>query len=173
MYFNVTWGFLLNDHSETSAVQAEHMHSPQVQSQSARLRTSFMVQCIRSCLPMQGMQVQSPVWEDPTCYGATKPMCHYWLAHKSLQVTATEPARHDYWSLRSLGPASHNLWTLVPQLLKPTAGQQVTLLSPCLQLLRPAPLELMFHNKRSHYNQEKSLQEVTTNKRSPQTTARE
>ena len=31
---------------------------------------------LRICLPMQGMHVQSLVWEDPTCHGATKPVYH-------------------------------------------------------------------------------------------------
>ena len=41
-----------------------------------KLRTSLVVQWIRICLPMQGTQVQSLVWEDPTRCRATKPMCH-------------------------------------------------------------------------------------------------
>ena len=39
-------------------------------------RTSLVVQWLRICLPMQGTRVQSPVREDPTCHGATKPMHH-------------------------------------------------------------------------------------------------
>ena len=38
-------------------------------------RTSLVVQWLRICLPMQGTQVQSLVWEDPTCSWATKPVC--------------------------------------------------------------------------------------------------
>ena len=30
---------------------------------------------VRIWLPSQGTQVQSTVWEDPTCRGATKRMC--------------------------------------------------------------------------------------------------
>ena len=66
--------------------------------------TSPVAQWLRIHLPMQGTQVQSLVWEDPTCRGATKPMCH-------------------------------NCWAHVPQLLK------------------PAPLEPMLCNKRSHHNE--------------------
>ena len=47
---------------------------------------------------------------------------------------ATQPARHNYWAC-ALEPASHNYWALVPQLLK------------------PACLEPMLHNERSHCNQ--------------------
>ena len=44
------------------------------------LRTSLVVQWWRIHLPVQGTWVWSLVWEDPTCYGATKPMCHDYLA---------------------------------------------------------------------------------------------
>ena len=55
-----------------------------------------MVQWLRIRLPVQGTQVQSLVWEDSTCLGATKPMCHdYW-------ALALEPTWHNYWSLRAL-----------------------------------------------------------------------
>ena len=38
--------------------------------------TSLVVQWLRVHLPMQGTQVRSLVLEDPTCLGATKPVCH-------------------------------------------------------------------------------------------------
>ena len=38
--------------------------------------TSLMVHWLRICLPIQGTQVRALVREDPTCHGATKPMCH-------------------------------------------------------------------------------------------------
>ena len=38
--------------------------------------TSLVVQWVRIHLTMQGTQVQSPVREDPTRLGATKPVCH-------------------------------------------------------------------------------------------------
>ena len=37
---------------------------------------SLVAQWIGVCLTMQGTQVRSLVWEDPTCCGATKPVCH-------------------------------------------------------------------------------------------------
>ena len=37
---------------------------------------SLVAQWLRIRLPMQGTQVQSLVQEDPTCRGATEPMCH-------------------------------------------------------------------------------------------------
>ena len=47
---------------------------------------------------------------------------------------ATKPMRHNYWAW-ALELASHNYWAHVPQLLK------------------PARLENVFHNKRSHRNE--------------------
>ena len=43
--------------------------------------TSSVVQWLRINLPMQGSRVPSLVWEDPTCYGTTKPMQLLKLAH--------------------------------------------------------------------------------------------
>ena len=61
---------------------------------------AFLVaQWLRIRLPMQGTWVWALVREDPTCHGATKPMCH------------------NYWA-RALEPASHNYWAHVLQLLK-------------------------------------------------------
>ena len=38
--------------------------------------TSLVAQWIRIRQPMQRTRVQALVWEDPTCRGATKPVCH-------------------------------------------------------------------------------------------------
>ena len=54
---------------------------------------------------MQGTQVRALVREDPTCRGATKPMCHnFWAC-------ALEPTSHNYWA--------HVLQLLKPALLEP------------------------------------------------------
>ena len=37
---------------------------------------SLVAQWLRICLPMQGTRVRALVWEDPTCRGTTKPVCH-------------------------------------------------------------------------------------------------
>ena len=79
-------------------------------------RTSLVAQWLRTYLPMQGTRVWALVREDPTCCGATKPVCY------------------NYWAC-ALEPVSHHYWVPVPQLLK------------------PAHLELVLHNKRSHRNQ--------------------
>ena len=39
-------------------------------------RASLVAQWLRVRLPMQGTWVRALVWEDPTCCGATRPMCH-------------------------------------------------------------------------------------------------
>ena len=39
--------------------------------------TSLVAQWIRIYLPMQGTLVQSLVWEDPVCPGATEPVRHH------------------------------------------------------------------------------------------------
>ena len=44
------------------------------------LRAFLVVQWLRTHLAMQGMLVQSLVWEDPTCYGATNSVHHNYLA---------------------------------------------------------------------------------------------
>ena len=49
---------------------------------------------------MRETRVQALVREDPTCRGATKPVCH------------------NYWAC-TLEPASYNYWARVLQLLKP------------------------------------------------------
>ena len=38
--------------------------------------TSLVAQWLRIRLPMQGTRVRALVWEDPTCCGAAKPVCH-------------------------------------------------------------------------------------------------
>ena len=40
------------------------------------LGASLVAQWLRIRLPVQGTQVQALVQEDPTCHGATKPVCH-------------------------------------------------------------------------------------------------
>ena len=41
-----------------------------------KIRASLVAQWLRVRLPMQGTRVRALVREDPTCRGATKPMCH-------------------------------------------------------------------------------------------------
>ena len=41
------------------------------------LQTSLVVQWLRTLLPVEGLFVWSLVQEDPTSWGATKPVCHH------------------------------------------------------------------------------------------------
>ena len=45
------------------------------------IRVFLVVQWLRIHLAMQGTLVQSLAQEDPTCSGATKPVCHDYRAH--------------------------------------------------------------------------------------------
>ena len=83
---------------------------------SYTIGTSLVAQRLRIRLPMQGTWVRALIWDDPTCHGATKPVCH------------------NYWAC-ALEPTSHNYWARMPQLPK------------------PAHLEPILHNKRSHCNE--------------------
>ena len=84
------------------------------------LGTSVVAQWLRIYLPMQGTWVRALVQEDPTCYGATKPV------------------HHNYWAC-ALEPASHNYWAHMPQLLKPAC------LEPMLRLQQEKPLQWEAH----------------------------
>ena len=79
---------------------------------------SLVAQWLRICLPMQGTRVRALVWEDPTCLGATKPVCH------------------NYWAC-ALEPVSHNYWARMPQLLKPARLEPVL----CTQQEKPLQWE--------------------------------
>ena len=48
-------------------------------------RTSLVIQLLRICLPMQGTQVESLVWEDFTGHVATEPSLHnHWVPELQL-----------------------------------------------------------------------------------------
>ena len=83
--------------------------------------TSLVVQWLRICLPKQGTQVPSLVWEDPTCHGASKPVCHnYWAWVLELPKLAyLEPMLHSERSHLSEESSSH-----LPQLEKALGQQQ-------------------------------------------------
>ena len=74
--------------------------------------TSLVVQWIWMCLPKQGIQVGSLLWEDPTSSAATKPM------------------QNNHWT-HALETSSHNYHARTLQLLKPThLGHVLPLLGP-------------------------------------------
>ena len=72
--------------------------------------TSLVVQWLRIRLPMQGTRVRALVQEDPTCRGATKPVCHNYWAHvpQLLKPTRLEPVLCNKRSHRNEEPAHHN-----------------------------------------------------------------
>ena len=51
-------------------------HTKNATLRKAAQGASLVAQWLRVCLLMQGMRVRALVWEDPTCRGATRPMCH-------------------------------------------------------------------------------------------------
>ena len=92
---------------------------------------SLVAQWWRTRLSTQETQVQSPVWEDPTCCGATMCMCHnYWAC-------ALEPGSCNYWAhVPQLLKATHP-WARALQQEKPQQWEACALLerSPCSQQL--------------------------------------
>ena len=58
---------------------------------------SLVVQWLRIHLPMQGMQVRSPVWEEPTYLGAAKPTPHSYQGC-GLEPGTTPAETQDLWS---------------------------------------------------------------------------
>ena len=67
------------------------------------LGTSLVAQWLRIHLPMQGTQVRALVREDPTCRGATRPVCHnYWAWDPQLlKPVHLEPVLHNKRSHRN------------------------------------------------------------------------
>ena len=55
------------------------------------LGASLMTQWVKNPPAMHETWVQSPIWENPTCYGATNPTGHnYWAC-------VLKPWSHNYW----------------------------------------------------------------------------
>ena len=73
-----------------------------LQDKKLRSRTSLVFQWLRIQLPVQGTWVQSLVREDPTCLGATKPVCHNYRAR------ILQPVLQNKRSHRNETSACHN-----------------------------------------------------------------
>ena len=73
-----------------------------LQDKKLRSRTSLVFQWLRIQLPVQGTWVQSLVREDPTCLGATKPVCHNYRAQ------ILEPVLQNKRSHRNEKSTCHN-----------------------------------------------------------------
>ena len=72
--------------------------------------TSLVVQWLGICLAMQRTQVQSLGWEDSTCHGAAKPVCHNcWVCVLQLpKPTSLEPMLCNEESHHSEKPLNCN-----------------------------------------------------------------
>ena len=66
------------EHLGGSALKTCAFHSIPIipQFKSYAVGASLVMQWLRICLPVQGTWVRALVREDPTCRGATKPVCH-------------------------------------------------------------------------------------------------
>lgn len=78
----------------------------------------------------------------------------------------SQPLSHDYWSWHSLAFRATACEPFVPQLLKSTYLREAARHTPepLSATTEASTLRTMFHNKRSHCNQEKSLQTRETHK---------
>ena len=76
--------------------------------------TSLVAPWLRIRLPMQGIWVRALVRKDPTCHGATKPMCHNYRAcalepkPQLLKPVHLEPLLHNKRSHHNEKPMHHN-----------------------------------------------------------------
>ena len=75
--------------------------------------SSLVVQWLRIRLPVQGTRVRALVREDPTCRGATKPVCHNYL------VCSLDPASRNCrspcaWSPCSTAREASSVFTAAP-----------------------------------------------------------
>ena len=77
--------------------------------------TSLVAQWLRIHLQMQGTQVRYLVREDPTCHGATKPLCHNYWAHAP-QLLKPVRSRARVPQVLSLCAATTEAWALEPVL---------------------------------------------------------
>ena len=87
--------------------------------------TSLVAQWLRIQLPMQGTQVRSLVWEDPTCHRATKLVRHnYWAYAPQLLKPMRPRARAlQLLSLRAATTEARVPRARAPQQEKPPQGE--------------------------------------------------
>ena len=89
-------------------------------------RTSLAVQWIRICLPTQWTRVWCLVQENPTCPGATKPVCHNYSArmlHALSLCSSTWALHQEDTEVRSLCSAT-KISPCFPHLEKTCMQQQ-------------------------------------------------
>ena len=91
--------------------------------------TSLLIQWLRIHQPRQGTWVQSLFWEDSTCCGAAKPMCHNYWASRVQEPQLSTPehlascctTREATTTVRSLSTAT---WSPHLSQLEKTSVQQ-------------------------------------------------
>ena len=86
---------------------------------------SLVVQWLRICLPMQETRVRAPVWEDPTCHGATGPVSHNYCACASGACAPQQEAatvRGPRTAMQS-GPRSPQLEKALAQKRRPNTAK--------------------------------------------------
>ena len=77
--------------------------------------TSLVAQWLGVYLPVQGMWVLSLAQEDPTCCGATKPVCHNYWARLLQPLKPEFPRAHAVQGEKPLrGEACAPEWRAVP-----------------------------------------------------------
>ena len=83
--------------------------------------TSLVVLWLRIHLPVQGTQVRSLVWEDPTCHRATKPVHHscWACAPQLLKPTLSRVHVLQLLSLHAANTEAHAPRACAPQQEKP------------------------------------------------------
>ena len=87
-----SWGWISDGRFYVSTLLD---YSPQLFNQTLIWGASLVVRGLIICLPVQGTRVRSPVQEDPTCHGTTKPVCHNcWSTRILVPVCPNEKPVH-------------------------------------------------------------------------------
>ena len=102
----IMWFWTIYIHVHSSPLKKQILNVENSVTINSHGGASLVAQWLRIHLPMQGTRVRAQIHEDPTCCGATKPVCH------------------NYWAC-ALEPANHNYWACKPQLLKPVCLEPV------------------------------------------------
>ena len=112
----------------------------------------------QNCLPIQEAQVQSLVREDRARLGATKPLHHSYRAHpvgstkRKYWAQGLQPLKPKMlwgWWAPTTEPACRSSWS--PHALESACCNYRTTGEP--QLLKPARLEPVLHNRRRHHTE--------------------
>ena len=114
--------------------------------------TSLVVQWLRICLPMQGKQVWSLVWEYFTCGRATKPIYHNYWSHTldpvSPRAGALQQGESPQWE--ACAPSREKAWAPPWRPVQPKTNKQKFFKSKCYKcfifLYVSGPTECIFNS---------------------------